>query len=195
LASDNPAADAYFNYTRSNGFGFQVFKAVDLYDLHGDNNFSLGLVFKHLKVNDRLTITPYAGGVLEQSHHVVGKGSDFIGQLATSYKITPRLTIDHLALFPSLVLEREDVDWVNRFRIIYSAKHLDATLWGWSNNKVLDENTYTTAGTSLYYNRIPVKGKLMLGMGITGLKVLKTSDLQDCPKKDGVLLSMTATWH
>jgi hypothetical protein len=195
LISDNPAADVYFNYTRNNGVGFQVFKAVDLFNLQSDNNFALGLVFKHIVINKKLTITPYFGGVLEQKHHIVDHGSDFLGQVATSFKVTPHITLDHIALFPSLVLTREYADWINRFRVMYSEKHLDITLWGWNNNKALDDTGYTTAGLSVYYNRIPVKGKLMLGMGVTGLKVLQTSDLVNCPKKDGILLTIAATWH
>lgn len=195
LISDNPATDVYFNYTRSNGFGFQVFKAVDLLDAHSDNNFALGLVFKHFVINKKLTITPYFGGVLDQHHSVADHGSDFVGQLATTLKLTPHFSIDHIALFPSLVLMHEDADWINRVRVMYTSKHLDVTLWGWNNNKVMDETGYSTAGMSVYYNRIPVNEKWMLGMGVTGLKVLQTSDLVNCPRKDGILLTIAATRH
>jgi hypothetical protein len=195
LATDNPAADFYFNYTHATRWGFQVFKAMDIYDLHSSNNFALGLAFKHIAINKNLTVTPYAGFVLEQSHSIIGHGSDMTSMITTSYKLSKHFTLEHLALFPNLVFERSNADWVNRFRILYSSDHVDVTAWGWLNNHVFDETNYNSAGLSLYYSRIPVTKKLALSTGLTGLVMINTSDPTGCPKKNGVLLSIAATWH
>lgn len=195
IISDHPAADIYFNYTHSSKFGFQAFKAVDLLDHESDNNFALALVFKHFQVSPRLTITPYVGVVLEQLHSIADHGSDFSSMLISSYKITPHLTVEHTALFPNLMLERVEADWVNRLKLIYSKGHIDLTGWAWNNNRVLDEAGYTSVGLSAYYSRIPITDRLSLGAGLTGLLVAQTSDAHECPKKNGVLLTIAATWH
>lgn len=195
LATDNPAVDFYFNYTHKSNWGFQVFKAVDIYDRHSPNNFALGVIFHHFNVHPKLTITPYAGVVLDQAHSLADRGSDISSMVSSVYKFSPHFAIEHLALFPNLVLERGHADWVNRFRFMYTYQHLDVTGWTWLNNRVFDENTYQSAGLSVYYSRIPVAGKLKLSTGITGLVMLQTSNANSCPKKNGLLLTVAATWH
>lgn len=195
LISNNPTADIYFNYTHSNHWGFQAFKAVDMHDLHGEYNFSLALAFRHIPVGKKLTITPYAGVFMEQAHALAGHGSDFVSMMMTSYKLTPQLTVEYLALFPSLLIQRHDTDWVNRFRLLYSHKHLDVALWSWHNNQVIDHASYNSSGMSIYYSRIPVYGKLTLSMGVTGLVVLNTTDTEACPRRNGMVFTVAGTWH
>jgi hypothetical protein len=195
LISDNPAADVYFNYTHASKFGFQLFKAVDLIDRESYNNFALALVFKHISVNPNITVTPYFGVVLEEIHSVADHGSDFSSMLISSIKINPHLSLEHTALFPNLMLERDYADWVNRVKLIYSNGHIDLTGWAWHNNKVFDEAKYTSAGLSAYYSRIKITNRMSLSAGVTGLMVANSSDTTECPKKNGVLLTIAATWH
>jgi hypothetical protein len=194
LATDNPAIDLYFNYTYRQRWGFQVFKAMDLYDTHSGNNFALALGFRHFHVSPRLTITPYSGILLEQAHSVADHGSDVAGMLMTSYKLTPHLTVEHAAILPSLLIVH-DTDWINRLRLMYTQNHIDLTLWTWHNNGVIDDAAYESSGISFFYSRIPLADRLQLSTGITGVMMLYRSSEETAPRKNGILFSIAVTWH
>ncbi len=195
LISDNPAADIYFNYNRSNKWGLNVFKAFDLYDHTSDNNFMMMMVNRNFPISKKLSVNLYGGAVLEQTHHFAGHGSDVVVNVISSYKLSPHLTLDHTALFGNLIIEKANTDWVNRVRLLYSKNHIDVTAWSWFNNKIIDQTKYSSVGLSLYYSRIPLSDRWKISTGVTGLVMLNTSDENKCPEKNGMLLTIAATWH
>jgi hypothetical protein len=195
LISDYPAMDLYFNYNYSNKWGLSAFKVVDLIDSKSGNNFFLFLANKNFILTKRLNMNFYGGFILEQVHHFADHGSDFTANITTTYKLSKHITIDHTAMLGNLVLERSYADWVNRFRILYSSRHIDLTAYGWLNNKVFDNSSYSSAGLSVYYTRIPISERITIGGGITGLLMATSSDPASCPKKNGVLFTVAASWH
>jgi hypothetical protein len=195
LISDNPTADLFLNYNYSNKWGVTMFKAADLYQSTSDYNFLLVMANKNFTLNKKLNVNVFGGFLLEQEHHFADHGSDIIGNITTTYKVSKYFTIEHMGLFGNLVFERSNADWVNRFKFIFSKNHVDLTAWAWFNNKVFDTASYTSTGISAFYNRIPISSRLALGTGITGLLMLQSSDTIANPKKNGVLLTVTATWH
>jgi hypothetical protein len=195
MISDYPALDVYFNYTLPSKWGLNVYKAVDVGDARSYNNFLLFMINKKIEVNNRLNVNFYGGFILEQIHQFADRGSDAVANIITTYKLNRHFTFEHTGMLGNLVLFRNNADWVNRFRMIYAARHLEITGWGWHNNRVLDKNSYSSLGVSAFYNRIPVSKHITLGGGLTGLLMLSTSDTSICPKKNGLLLSITTTWH
>jgi hypothetical protein len=195
LISENPTADVFLNYNYSNKWGVTMFKAVDLYQSTSDYNFMLIMANKNFIINKKLNVNVFGGFLLEQEHHLADHGSDVMGNITTTYKLNKYFTLEHMALFGNLVLERSDADWVNRFKFMFSKGHVDLTAWTWFNNKVFDQSSYTSTGLSAYYSRIPVSEHLALSTGITGFLMLESSDLIANPKKNGVVLTVAATWH
>lgn len=177
IASKNPAMDFTFIYD-SKHWGFFVFKAADLVDRTSPNNFILAAAYKNFNVTPRLSITPNVGVFLEQTHHFAGHGSDMAFTNDIRYKIGKRLVIDHTLMLANPVIEPDWRDCVNRFRLIYTGKHLDATVFFWHNNNIFDVNTYTSSAFQIAYSRIPISKSVTMSVGFTELSVLRTSDEQ-----------------
>ena len=189
IVSENPVVDFNFNYDRKK-WGFQFFKAFDLLDRNTEINFSLAVVNKNFHLGKRLTVTPSAGFILEQSKSFADHGSDVALIAVTAYKLSKELTIDHSTLFANLVLEPEAKDWVNRVRLIYSKKHLDLTGIVWHNNKVFDSTEYVTCAASAFLSRVKLSKTLTLNAGVTGLIMPYTNNTEVDPKKNGVIFTL-----
>lgn len=194
VVNHNPAADLFFNYTTRNGWGVSVFKVVDVNDVHSHNNFAFAFISKAFHIGERLTVAPFVGAGLEQQHSFANYGSDAMVQLNASYKINKRLTVDYIGIFNNIIFAREHEDWTNRFRLLYTQGHWDLTGMFWRNNGMIDGKTYTSAGASLYYNRIPVADKLWLGAGLTTLLTLQSSDENSVPKQSGIQFTTALTF-
>lgn len=194
IVSSNPSAD--FMYVReSKHLSVQAFKAFDLYDLHTDMNFMAVFVYKNFSAGKKLVVSPYVGIVATQLHSIADEGSDLAARLVLAYKISPEFTLEHTAIVTNLVLKTDDLDWVNRIRLTYSKKSLDATLTVWHNNKILDPAAYFTTALSLTYARVRVSDHLMLNTGITSV-IMPYSDNQELnPRKNGLIMTVAAVVH
>jgi hypothetical protein len=195
IISDYPATDFYFNYTTRDHWGFSLFKVVDLGDAKSYNNFLLLMMNRKIILNRKLNVNIYGGFILEQIHHFADRGSDVAANVITTYRVSKHLSIEHTGMLGNLVLARSNSDWVNRLRLIYTNNHLELTGWAWHNNRILDRSAYSSLGLSAFYNKVPVSKRVNLGAGVTGLWMISTSDATACPKKNGLLVSVSATWH
>ena len=191
IVSENPVIDFNFNYDRKN-WGFQFFKAMDLRDRNTEINFSLAVVNKNFHLGKRLTITPMAGFILEQSKSIADHGSDVALIVTTGYKLSSVLTLEHSTLFANLVLEPEAKDWVNRIRLLYSKKHIDVSMIGWHNNKVFDGAEYVTFAANAFYSRVKISKTVTVSAGVSALVMPYTSDTSVYPKKNGVIFTLMA---
>lgn len=190
VCSDNPAFDINFIYDRKK-WGFLFYKAFDLKDHTTANNFTLAVLYKNFKLGKRLTFTPNVGVLLEQPHRFADHGSDLVFISTTTFKVNPKLTLEHTALFGNLVIEPEIRDYVNRVRLLYSAKHLDVTYMLWHNNNLFDTNTYLSTGLSIAYSRIPVTDHFYMSVGLTELSMLQSSDERSIPETNQILFSLS----
>jgi hypothetical protein len=188
MASSNPAFDMNFNYDRKT-WSAMVFSAVDLADRHSDNNFTLVLVYKRFQLGKKLSITPNVGFVIEGFGHAIGDRLI----ITTSYRMTQRLVVDYTSIIANII-EGSDHDWVNRWRFMYTAtKHVDITFSLWHNNKVIDHADYLSTGLNVFYNRIKVSKNVFGSVGVSGLVMAETSDELQCPKKNGLMLTLAVT--
>lgn len=193
VGSENPTFDFSFTYERKK-WGLLFFKGQDFYDHTTFYNFALVALYKNIKINDQLTITPYLGTFLEQANSIADRGSDAVAIITTTYKISPKLTLEEMSLFGNLIIEPEESDWVNRLRLMYATKHLDVIPALWHNNNVLDHSSYWSAGLNVAYSRMAVAEHLYLSAGITGLLVLQTSDESANPKRNALMLTLGLQW-
>ena len=181
ISSDNPAFDINLTYERKN-WGLLIYKAIDLQDHTTANNFGLAVINKNFKLGKRFTFTPNIGVLFEQAYSVADRGTDVAVITLTSYKINSNLSMDHTALFGNLIIDPEFRDWVNRFRFLYTTKHVDMTYMLWHNNHIFDEFEYVSTGLTIAYNRIRLSDQFFLGTSVTGISMLESSDQQSNPK-------------
>jgi hypothetical protein len=97
-------------------------------------------------------------------------------------------------MFNNVAVETEYADWTNRFRLIYSRGHVDISGFFWHNNGVIDGADYTSTGVSLFYNRVPVSKRLFLGIGLTTLSTVQSSNMERTPTQAGLQFSTTLTF-
>jgi hypothetical protein len=191
IANNNPSFDASVVYDHTH-WGFLFLKAVDLMDVHSPYNFSLVLLYKNFHIGKKVTITPYAGFVIEQEEKLVDRTSDGIILMVTSIKLTPSLTLEHCGRFSNTFLETKYFDWLNRFRLLYAHKHIDVVLSAWHNNKVFDGSGYATVGLSAGYGRIRLSERVMMNTLVSGLLVASNS-VVDEPLHNGIALTIATT--
>jgi hypothetical protein len=189
VSSDNPAFDFNITYDRKT-WGFMVFDVIDLYNQRSANNFALALLYKKIKLSNRLTITPNTGFAVEEW----GKEKGDRQIVVTALRLNKKLTIDNSMLFANILLDRHNLDWVNRFRMIYAYdEHVDFTLSLWHNNKVFDTSDYVSYGFNVSYSRIKISDVTTLSTSVTALVMATTSDQEIFPKKNGMIFTIAAT--
>lgn len=188
ISTENPAFDVNFTLNRPK-WGFFFYKACDLKDHTSDNNFSLLAIFKNFKVSDRLTITPHLGTFFEQAHTFADFGSDISCIVVTAYKLNPHFTVDYTVLFANLVIEPEELDWVNRGRLLFISKHVDVTASYWHNNHVFDEQDHMSGSLMANY-KIRLSDHFNMNVGATEFVILKTSNEEELPKTNRFLVSV-----
>lgn len=190
IVSDKQSLDVSLIYERRN-WGVFLFKVVDLFDHQSANNFAMAMVFTHLVVNDRITITPYVGFVMEQLESFADKGSDLGTIVVSKIKLTDRVSAEHAAVISNLMLEPHHKDWVNRIRLIFDSGHYNLTWLGWHNNNVLDSSGYYSTGFSAAYNKIVLTEHLHMNAGVTAYKMIQSTREDANPIDNGLLLSIS----
>jgi hypothetical protein len=194
IVSRNPSAD--FMYVREGRhLSIQAFKAFDLYDVHTEMNFAAAFLYKNLSVGKRLVISPGAGFIASQLHSIADRGSDFAARVVLSYKVSAEITFEHTTLFTNLALKTDDLDWVNRFRLTYSKKSIDASISVWHNNKVLDDAAYLTTALNVTYARVRISDHLLLNTGVTSVIMPYSNNKELNPKKNGLFITVAAVVH
>jgi len=191
IACDNPSFDANFIYQRKR-WGYFLFKAMDLYDHHSDNNFALTTFFTNIRLGKIFTVTPHVGLFIEQLHSVADHGSDAGVIIITTAKLSDHLKVDYTSMMSSLVFEPENRDWTNRIRVTYQAEHLDITYFSWHNNGVFDACGHLSTGLNVSYAKIKVSDHVSLSTGLTGILMLRTTDPEGAPKKNGIVFTIAA---
>ncbi|HEY3429231.1 MAG TPA: hypothetical protein VGK39_01060 [Cyclobacteriaceae bacterium] len=188
ISTDNPAFDVNFTLNRPK-WGFFFYKAIDIKDHTSDNNFALLALYKNFKLSERLTITPHIGLFFEQMHGVADTGSDMSVIAVTAYKISPHLTIDYTALVGNVMMEPEEMDWVNRGRLLFVSKHVDLTASYWHNNHLLDEQDHM-AGSLMANYKLRLSDAFNMSIGATEFLIFKSSDEEELPKTSRFLVTL-----
>lgn len=189
ICADNPAFDINFVYERKN-WGFFAFKAVDLADHQSPNNFTLAVLYKNFKLNDKLTFTPHAGAFLEQQHEFAGHGSDVALIAITAFKINSHFTVDHTTLFGNFIVEHDLRDWVNRIRFLYTSGHVDLTATMWHNNHVFDQGDYASGAITFGYSRVKMSKTFNLNFYVTDIVMVRSSNEESVPRENNVMFTL-----
>jgi hypothetical protein len=191
IANENPSFDLNFTLNKKH-WGCFLFKAVDLYDLHSDYNFSLAMVNKPFHVTRQFTFTPHVGFVIEQTEKICGADSDGMVFLITSYKSDGGISFEHCARFSNTFFQTEFFDWLNRFRILYSYHHVDLAATAWHNNNMFDQDKHTSFGFSVAYSRIKVSEHVVLSSSLTAIKMTANTNPEELTVASGLSLTIAA---
>jgi hypothetical protein len=193
IASGYPSGDLNFNCEIKNT-GLSVFKSVNFGDYRAGNNFMLILLYQNMHLGKSVTVTPNIGFRADQQRSFIDQTSDAMAILTTAVRVSKNFALDNSMVFTNLIAEHDSRDWVNRFRLLYSKKHVDITCLVWHNNHVFDHSQYVSSGATIAYSRIHITNQMQLGFSVTGIAMLETSDPENFPKRDGIILTITATF-
>jgi hypothetical protein len=189
ISADHPALDINLVYERR-AYGLLIYKAMDVEDHTSSNNFSLLALYKNFKIGNRLTLTPHLGTFLEQSHKLAGHGSDVAFITTTAVKLNGHFTIDHTTLVGSLIIHPENIDWVNRIRLLFTTGHLEVTATAWHNNHVFDTADYASSAITVALSRLKLTRKLNLTLSVTDIAMLQSSHKEAVPKDNNIMASI-----
>jgi hypothetical protein len=189
IACDNPSFDFSMTYQRKR-WGYFVFKAMDIYDAHSPNNFMLTTLFTNIKLGKSITITPHAAFFVEQLHGLADLGSDAGLIIVTTWQLNKSVKFEYTSMFSNLLLEPEAKDWTNRFRWLYQHDHIEIIYFNWHNNNLFDHCSHFSTGLNVAYSNIKISEQIRLTTGITGLVMLRTTDRESVPKKNGIVFTM-----
>jgi hypothetical protein len=193
IASGYPAGDLNFTCEVKNT-GLSLFKSVNFGDHLAGNNFMLVLLYQNIRLGRVITITPNIGFRVDQQRSFIDQTSDAMAILTTAVRLSKNMIADYSMVFSNLIARYDTRDWVNRFRLLYSKKHIDITYLVWHNNHVLDHSQYVSSGATFAYSRIHVTNQMQLGFSATGIAMLETSDPENFPKRDGIIFTITSTF-
>lgn len=180
----DPSFDALFIYDRKTWGGF-IYESVDLINRNTGINYGMIGLHKYFKVGEKLLITPNLGVNLNQNYSVADKGSDFIFDLAVTYKFNKHFTISNDAFFQNLIITK-DYNWTNRVKLTFRETDFYITALMWDRNRVFHNPGYLSAGLDFRYNVIKLSPKANLIAGASNIHVLQS----DTPRRNGFMFSL-----
>lgn len=192
IAEENPAIDLSIS-VETPRFGYSFLKAADLADIHSSFNFALATVYGHLNNRNRIRFTPQMIVLIEQPNKLVDEGSDIGITFTSLYRVSESITIEETAICFNMVFETAHRDFINRLRLLYSAKHLDLTAMLWHNNNLLDEETHITSALSVAYNRVKISKMVRVGATLTASATLASSDTEHVAKQRALMLTISVS--
>lgn len=116
---------------RSQTFGGFITKNTDMVDLHSSINYTTVGVFKSLRMGKALTIMPYFGWFLRQSHSFADHASDAWTCVVVRYRFTNFLTIENTALVGNLIRHHAKASFANRINATLSVGKMKIDVYGW----------------------------------------------------------------
>lgn len=116
------------NNKRVGGF---VTKNTDLADLRSSINFTTIGIYKPVRLTKSLTITPYVGWFLRQSHSFADDASDAWTCVVVRYKLTSFFTLENTALIGNLIRHNSKTSLANRLNATISIGKLKVDGYAW----------------------------------------------------------------
>ena len=124
----NTEISVSYRYKTIGGF---ITKNADVADLHSSINYTTMGVFKSFRLGKSLTVMPYLGWFLRQSHSFADNASDGWSCVVVRYQLTDFLTVENTSLVSNLILRHTKASLANRLNatVIIGKFKIDA--YGW----------------------------------------------------------------
>jgi len=126
----HPNAEINLSY-KYNRFGASITKSVDVADLHSSVNFTTIGVSKSFKLSESLTVMPYVGLFLRQSHAFADDASDAWVCVIVKYRLTSFFTLENTVLVGNLIRHHTKASLANRLNATLSIGKLKVDVYGW----------------------------------------------------------------
>ena len=180
----NPSFDALFIYDRKT-WGAFFYKSLDLLDHTTGVNYAMLGVHKIFLVGTKWSFVPTLGGELNQNYTPADKGSDFIFDLAISYKISVHLTISNDALFQNLIITK-DYNWTNRLKLSYQQQDFNVSALLWQRSRAFNNAGYLSTGLDISYNIIKFSHTSNIFVGASNIYMLQS----DASRANGFMFNL-----
>jgi hypothetical protein len=181
---NNPTFDVKFVY-ENKGWGGLFFKSFELTGQATAINYALVVLHKRFYLGKQWMVSPQIGAQINQYGSLADKSSDFLANLAITYKLNKQFTLGTDLLFQNLLLTGRE-NWTNRLKLTYQQSGIVAAAILWDRNDILGNPGYTNGGIELGYNGIKLSPTMNLLLGFQSVAVFRA----DTPRKSGVLFSV-----
>lgn len=106
-------------------------KSTDIVDLNSAINHTTMGIYKNLRLSESLTVTPYVGMFLRQSHSFADGTSDAWTCVVVRYKLHSFVTIENTALIGNLIRNHSKISLANRLNATISIGKVKLDAYAW----------------------------------------------------------------
>lgn len=185
VSDHKPSFDMRLTYDNTRGnWGALLFKSFELVEHNAPFNYALVVLNKRYFIGPRIMISPQVGAQLNQIGTIAGEGTDFLTNLAISYRFAKNLSISNDAVMQNLALTNR-ANWTNRIKVQYQKASFVASASIWDRNRIFGNPGYLAAGTFLAYSGIKLSSNMNLVMTFSQIEIISA----DTPRKSGMMLS------
>ena len=126
----HPNAEINLSY-KYRRFGASITKSTDVADLHSSVNFTTIGLSESFKLSESLTVMPYVGLFLRQSHSFADDASDAWACVVVRYRLTSFFTIENTGLVSNLIRHHSKVSLANRFNATVAIGKIKFDAYAW----------------------------------------------------------------
>jgi hypothetical protein len=163
-------------FYENKGYGFFLFKSVDLADAHSIVNYLQPGVFKKINISSTLYLRAFVGYVFSQTTEFRDKDSDYFASLAGYWAISEKLKVENTALFFDL---GQSAKLANRLLVTYQLEKFRFDFYVWQ-RIVFDNNQYATSAS--------------LAINLPKIKLTEGWHIQNTISYQGYLTEMKPDW-
>jgi hypothetical protein len=126
----HPNAEINLSY-KYKRFGAFITKSTDVADLQSSINFTTIGLSQSFKVGRSLTVMPYVGLFLRQSHGFADDASDAWSCVVVKYRLTSFFILENTILVSNLIRHRSKVSLANRFNVTVAIGKIKFDAYAW----------------------------------------------------------------
>jgi hypothetical protein len=126
----HPNAEINLSY-KYKGFGASITKSVDVVDPQSSVNFTTIGVSESFKLSESLTVMPYVGLFLRQSHAFADDASDAWACVVVRYRLTSFFTVENTVLVGNLIRHHTKASLANRSNATLWIGKIKVDVYGW----------------------------------------------------------------
>jgi hypothetical protein len=193
ITTNNIVADIQVRIEKNN-VGVLLLKAQDLTTNESNGNYGAAFIFRKMAVSRKLNVTPYLGFFAVERNSIADSGSDVAVIIENSLLLAPGLVFDNAMIFGGLAITGH-YNWTNRFRLMYSTKHITSNAFICHNNMVFDETGYLSTGASVGLVNLKVADKVSVGLSATFVGLLYSNSTERFPIGQDFFFTFSITFN
>lgn len=185
LINRNLNGDINIFYSRRT-LGFFIFKSYDLVDSHSAVHYFQPGVFLNIPIQSTFKLRTVFGYLFSQTTEFRDADSDYYAALALYWDVTPRVKIEHTALWYDCTINSK---LANRFLVSWESKKIRIDLYVWHRLVIGEQTQALSSSLAITYPKIKINKNVSLHLTTSYLGYL-TNAKPDFALRDGFLLTM-----